>query len=198
MAPCALLVIQQLSSARKSAEGAPDYCRGIERAVAAAVPLAFVRIPFGFHNRSAMEAVIAVCAKYSIPVIGDECTWFGLMDKYFVDMPAPNSLELSLPVTSIPHALACANQMGGWDAVQRALKVVKTVAQKHNVEMQAVALRWCIDQGVIPVVPVGWRHTAEAFGKRGAPPCAVPDIPLFQRMSFLTPEDMQSLSAVTA
>lgn len=171
-------------------------CRGIEAAVAAGVNLAFVRMPFGFHNRSAADAAAAVCGKYGIPVIGDECTLFGLMDRYFVDMPAPSPLEQNLPVTSMPHAMAAAKEMGGWEALQKALKAVETVAKKYSVEMQAVALRWCIDQGVTPVLPVGWRHTAEAFGKRGAPACAVPDTLLFQRTSFLSSEDIEALNAV--
>ena len=81
-------------------------CRGIEAAVAAGVNLKFVRIPFGLHNRSAAVAAVAVCQKYGIPVIGDECTLFGLVDRFFVDMPAPNPLETSLPVPSVPHAMA--------------------------------------------------------------------------------------------
>ena len=171
-------------------------CRGIEAAVAAGVNLKFVRIPFGLHNRSAAVAAVAVCQKYGIPVIGDECTLFGLVDRFFVDMPAPNPLETSLPVPSVPHAMATAKEMGGWEAVQKALKVVDTVAKKHSVKMQAVALRWCMDQGVVPVLPLGWRHTAEAFGKRGAPACAVPDIPLFHRASFLSSDDIEALNAV--
>lgn len=171
-------------------------CRGIEAAVAAGVQLSFARMPFGFHNRSAAEAAIAVCGKYSIPVIGDACTLFGLVDRYFVDMPAPSPLEEKLPVTSMPHALACAKDMGGWEAVQKALKAVEAVATKHSVEMQTVALRWCIDQGVTPVIPVGWKHSAEAFGKRGEPIFAVPDTPLFQRSSFLSSEDLDTLNAV--
>lgn len=172
------------------------FCRGIEAAVAAGVKLAFMRISFGFHNRSAAVAALAVCQKYGIPVIGDECTLFGLVDRYFVDMPAPNPLEANLPVTSVPHAMASAKEMGGWEAVQKALKMVETLAKKYNVEMQAVALRWCMDQGVLPVLPLGWRHTAEAFGKRGAPACAVPDTPLFHRTSFLSADDVEALNAV--
>lgn len=39
-----------------------------------------------------------------------------------------------------------ANNYGGWEKVQELLQVIKTVADKHNVKMQTVALRWQIDQ----------------------------------------------------
>lgn len=120
---------------------------------------------------------------------------FGLIDRYFVDMPAPDPLQKDLPVASVPHALSCVKTMGGWERAQKVLKVVEEIGKKRNVEMQAVALRWCMDQGVTPVIPVGWKHTAASFGKRGAPACAVADMALFQRTSFLGPEDIEMLHA---
>jgi hypothetical protein len=120
---------------------------------------------------------------------------FGLVDRYFLDLPCPSSTDTGLPVTSLPHATAAIQHMGGWKPVQKALRAVDKVAKKHGVEMQSVVLRWCIDNGVTPVVPAGWKHNAEAFGKRGVDAAALPDAAVFLRPSFLDAADMATLNA---
>lgn len=64
--------------------------------------------------------------------------------------------------------------------------------------VQAVALRWVLDQGVMPVVAVAWGGAGGAFGKRGTGEAASPDLQLFQRRTFLDEDDLDRLSAALA
>ena len=46
----------------------------------------------------------------------------------------------------VAYALELANNYGGWEKTQTLLRTIKSVADKHGVMMQTVALRWQIDQ----------------------------------------------------
>lgn len=67
-----------------------------------------------------------------------------------------------------------------------------------SVCVQAVAMRWCLDQGVTPVVPVAWGGAGAAFGKRGLGEAGKPDCKLFMRDTFLDADDTSRLAAALA
>lgn len=72
------------------------------------------------------------------------------------------------------------------------------VRASARVAVQAVALRWAMDHGVVPVVPVAWSGAGGAFGKRGTGDDGRPDALLLGRHTFLDPDDMGRLAAALA
>lgn len=95
-------------------------------------------------------------------------------------------------------ALEIINNYGGWDEIQKLLREVKVVADKHGVKMQTVALRWLIDLGTFPIATARWGEKAwSQFGFyywRGVTPGV--DWQLFAVDSFLDVEDMKRLNAL--
>ena len=71
-------------------------------------------------------------------------------------------------------------------------------AEDVGVCMQAVAMRWCLDQGVSPVVPVAWSRAGAAFGRGGLGEAGKPDSKLFMRDTFLDDDDTSRLTAALA
>lgn len=54
-------------------------------------------------------------------------------------------------------------------------------------------MRWALDGGVCPVVPVAWGRPGASFGRRGCGDGGKPAGKLFMRDSFLDEEDVAAL-----
>lgn len=102
----------------------------------------------------------------------------------------------------MPAAQRLIEAYGGWDKLQALLAAVKAVADRRQVSMQAVALRWQLDQGAVPVLPMWWGQGGpwRALGKghvpADEPPPAVVTKLLADGASFLVEEDLVQLSGV--
>jgi hypothetical protein len=113
-----------------------------------------------------------------------------------------SALDPAAQLASVPAAQRLAEAYGGWDKVQALLVAVKAVADRRQVSMQAVALRWQLDQGAVPVLPMWWGQGGpwRALGKGHAPadepPAGVVSKLLAAGESFLAEEDMVQLSGV--
>jgi hypothetical protein len=99
---------------------------------------------------------------------------------------------------------------------QELLRCIKFIADKHKVSMEAVALRWLIDQGLFPVVGARWRADVTAgpwatfghpYGLRPNEQAAAAadggvrfvsgiDAALFQVASFLDAGDVAAIHAL--
>ncbi len=51
----------------------------------------------------------------------------------------------------MPAALDAVNNIGGWERFQSALAVIKSIADKKNVKVETVALRWQMMSGTYPL-----------------------------------------------
>lgn len=69
---------------------------------------------------------------------------------------APSSQQTSVALPS--------DRYGGWSRFQQLLRCLRAVADRHGVSMEAVAVRWAMDQGVTPVVDINWREAAARPG----------------------------------
>jgi hypothetical protein len=70
---------------------------------------------------------------------------------------------------------------GGWQRFQQLLQCLKSIADKHRVSVEAVALRWLIDQGTFPVTAARWSASAgpwatfgHTYGLQAAAAAALP------------------------
>lgn len=171
-------------------------CRAIEDAIKAGVHISFAHITFGLHNASAARATIAMCQQYGIAIVADGATMFGCVDEHFLGIPCPSQFQQDPPLTSLAGAKAAISQMGGWELVQAALTAIKSVADKHNVTMATVMLRWQMDSGATPVVISAWSHPGGCMGKSPLDEGSPADAQLFQRDTFLDADDRAALDAV--
>jgi hypothetical protein len=59
------------------------------------------------------------------------------------------------------------HRYGGWQRFQLLLQCLKSIADKHCVSVEAVALRWLIDQGTFPVTAARWSASAGPWATFG-------------------------------
>jgi len=198
--------------------GLVDFpARGVLAAIQAGVPVAAVQLPFSIADRSGAEA-LAVARKYGLKVLARGGLMGGVISEKFVGAECPDTTRADAELDDVADALDQINDYGGWGKVQGLLRTVQGIARKHGVAMQAVALRWQIDQGTFPLVPMRWGRSAwRQFGKFYAGGTTLGqdkdrnvlghdsvlhmdavDRQLFQVDSFLDMEDMHALNALAA
>lgn len=79
----------------------------------------------------------------------------------FQSLPVAGATHLSL----FPPQPTC--RYGGWPRFQMLLSCLKGIADKHNVSVEVVALRWLIDQGTFPIAAVRWSASAGPWATYG-------------------------------
>ncbi|KAL6758295.1 radial spoke protein 5 [Haematococcus lacustris] len=172
--------------------------RAVISAIQAGVPVVSLSIPFTLADRS-HQASLEVAREYNIKVLARDGLMGGLISEKYLGHPCPStSGEVDPDLDDVAAAVDLANNYGGWAKVQALLRVVSSIAQKHGVKMQTVALRWQVDLGMFPVATTRWgRQCWSQFGFpywRGSTPGL--DWQLFQVESFLDAQDMAKLHAL--
>jgi hypothetical protein len=131
----------------------------VTAAVRAGVRLAAVKLSYSAGDAAA-AGVARLCAQHGIRVLATGALMEGLVDEAWLGAPCPGTVGCALePAASLASPAAAQRLVqahGGWERVQALLAAVKEVAGRRGVSMQAVALRWQVDKGCVPVLPVWW------------------------------------------
>lgn len=170
--------------------------RAVLTALQAGVPVSSVQVPYSIGDRSFAET-LTLCKQYGIKVLARDGTMGGLISEKYLGLACPEITKGDSDLDSVASCLDMVNNYGGWGKVQEMLAVVKGIADKHDVKMQAVALRWQIDQGVTPVLTTrwgkkNWRQFGYDFHGAGLTPGF--DAKLFKTATFLDDKDMAALN----
>ncbi|MEW5297573.1 MAG: hypothetical protein WDW36_000775 [Sanguina aurantia] len=165
-------------------------------ALQAGVPVVSVQLPHSLGERGHSKT-LGLAKEYGIKVVARDGLMGGLVSPKYVGAPCPDALTPDADLESIPYAVDLINNYGGWERVQELLVTVASVAAKHGVKMQTVALRWQIDQGTFPLVTTRWgsdswrNYGHSTAGKNNEPGI---DAALFQKASFLDASDAELLA----
>lgn len=136
--------------------------RALLQAIQAGVPIISVQVPFSLADRR-HASTIAICRKYGIKILSRDGLMGGLINDKYVGNYCPDTADDNL--VDVAYCVDLINELGGWGVVQNLLSVVKKIADKHGVSMETVALRWQMDQGTFPVVPIQWgKKSTNLFG----------------------------------
>lgn len=168
----------------------------IKAAIQAGIRISTATFTYAIHDQS-NHAVLALCRQYGIRVFATGALAAGLVAPKYLGAPCPDPAKPDADLDSGPAAADLIKSMGGWARVQALLAAIKGVADRHSVTMQAVALRWQMDQGTTPVAricwdPKCWRQFGYLHWTEKRPGL---DPPLFCSPSFLDEQDMVALSA---
>ncbi|WIA14451.1 hypothetical protein OEZ85_002976 [Tetradesmus obliquus] len=152
----------------------------VTAALRAGVPLACVTVSYSLLDVAAAP-LLELCRARGIKVFAAGALAHGLISEAFLGVAAPNTAAVVAGVGSTaagstaggsvaaaealgPDNLAAGMQAvkryGSWQRFQRLLACLKSVADKHCVSLEAVALRWLIDQGTIPLTAARWSASA--------------------------------------
>lgn len=74
----------------------------------------------------------------------------GFISQAYVDQPCPASLNRSLQKYRL-----VIDEAGGWSALQRLLRLLSRVAEKHSTTLAAIAARWVLDQSMVGAIILG-------------------------------------------
>ncbi|KAG2433807.1 hypothetical protein HXX76_008165 [Chlamydomonas incerta] len=171
----------------------------LKAAIQAGVPITCVQVEYSYFVRTA-QPVVDLCAKYGIKVLARGGTLGGLLSAKYSSAPPPDPVRGDADLDSVPGCLDAVNNLGGWDVVQLAHQMLKTVADRHGVKPETVMLRWQIDAGCFPLVTSRWSNRVwRQFGYEGWSSFEVSggrpgvDAALFQVESFLDELDYNVL-----
>ena len=96
-----------------------------------------------------------MCAKHDVGILAYGTLLGGFLSERWLGKPEPK--DQSSLNWSLRKYLRFINAAGGWDAFQCVLKALSIIAQKHNVNIAAVATRYVLDIPVVSAVIVGSR-----------------------------------------
>ncbi|WIA22457.1 hypothetical protein OEZ85_004755 [Tetradesmus obliquus] len=156
----------------------------VTAALRAGVPLACVTVSYNLLDVAAAP-LLELCRARGITVFAAGALAHGLISEAFLGVAAPNTAagagsaaagstaggSVAAAEALGPDNLAAAMQAvaryGGWQRFQRLLACLKSVADKHRVSLEAVALRWLIDQGTFPLTAARWSASAGPWATFG-------------------------------
>ena len=111
------------------------------------------QVSFSLLDRRAAGDLSALCREKGVQLLAYGTVAGGLLTEKWLGKPAP----AELPTWSLMKYRRFADAAGGWDALQRLLQALHTVAQKHGVSMANVACRAILDEPAVAAVIVGAR-----------------------------------------
>uniref|UniRef100_A0A061R728 Aldo keto reductase n=1 Tax=Tetraselmis sp. GSL018 TaxID=582737 RepID=A0A061R728_9CHLO len=186
--------------AKVRAVGLLDFpFRGVLDAIQMGIPVTMVQVNYHICDTSA-EPILGLCAKYGIKVAANNGTLGGLINEKYLGVESPDSLVDDPDLDSVAECLDLVQKFGGWERLQSLLEALKSIADKHRVSMQSVAVRFQMDRGTFPVLPVNWEPFVwMPFGnpvwldhnKPGV------DEKLFHKASFLDEDDLALIASRT-
>ncbi|MFM6455955.1 MAG: aldo/keto reductase, partial [Planktothrix sp.] len=79
----------------------------------------------------------------------------GFLSEQYLNQPEPNNFRLE--TVSLKKYKNMIDAWGGWSLFQELLKTLKAIAQKHNVTIPNIAVRYILEQPTVAGAMVGTR-----------------------------------------
>jgi aryl-alcohol dehydrogenase-like predicted oxidoreductase len=113
------------------------------------------QVQFSLVDRRPEVAMIDYCQKHDIKLLTYGTLCGGFLSENYLNKPEPRPLELL--TVSLKKYKNMINSWGDWSLFQELLKTLKTIADKHQVSMANVAVKFILDQPTVAGVIVGAR-----------------------------------------
>uniref|UniRef100_A0A383V713 NADP-dependent oxidoreductase domain-containing protein n=1 Tax=Tetradesmus obliquus TaxID=3088 RepID=A0A383V713_TETOB len=134
----------------------------VSKIVDAGVPVANNQVQFSLLDRRPLNGMLEYCQAHGIKLMSYGSVAGGLLSDRYVEEPKKGLFgqakfsPVDLNTSSLKMYWGVAKQFGGQELWRELLQVLHQVAQKHNVSVANVALRWVMQQGdahtVFPIV----------------------------------------------
>ncbi|NNE04989.1 MAG: aldo/keto reductase [Xanthomonadales bacterium] len=122
-------------------------------AVASGIPIITNQVSFSLLDQRAAGAMTEVCKKYRVRLLAYGTLAGGFLSEQWLGQPEPTELS----TWSQMKYKRFIDAAGGWDRFQSLLRVVASVAARHDVTIAAVASRHVLDQPAVCGVILGAR-----------------------------------------
>ncbi|WP_199250517.1 aldo/keto reductase [[Phormidium] sp. ETS-05] len=128
------------------------------------------QVQFSLVDRRPLVKMSQFCTENGIKLFAYGTLGGGLLSERYYQQPEPGFGQLN--TASLRKYKNMVAAWGGWDLLQELLGVLKQIAQKHQVSIANVAVRYILDQPAVAGVIVGTRlgvsehieETARVFG----------------------------------
>lgn len=116
------------------------------------ISIASNQVPFSLVDRRASSDMAAWCRSNSIGLLTNSALGAGFICERFLGLPEPSKRLFDSP--QVARFASVIRAWGGWSLFQELLYAVKQVADKHNVSMPNVAIKWALQSTGLTAVIV--------------------------------------------
>ena len=124
--------------------------------LSAGIPIVSHQVQYSVLDRRPATAMTRLCEENGVHLLCYGGLAGGFLSDRYLDRPAPVS---PLENRSLVKYRLIIDEFGGWDRFQEMLRVLRAIADRHDVSICAVALRWVLDQPRVAGAIVGARHS---------------------------------------
>lgn len=124
-------------------------------AVASGIPIVSNQVCHSLIDQRAYGKMADVCSEYDVKLLAFGTLAGGFLTDKWLGKPEPKSEDLK--TWSEMKYKRFINEAGGWEPFQNLLKVVKKVADKHQVSIANVATRFMLEVDLVAGVIIGAR-----------------------------------------
>ncbi|MBW4559513.1 MAG: aldo/keto reductase [Trichormus sp. ATA11-4-KO1] len=123
--------------------------------IAAGIKIVSNQVQFSLVDRRPEVNMVQFCQQHDIKLFTYGSVCGGLLSEKYLGKPEPRSTDLS--TVSLRKYKNMIDAWGGWQLFQELLSTLKQIADKHQVSIANVAVRYILDQPAVGGVIVGAR-----------------------------------------
>ncbi len=126
----------------------------------AGIALVSMQVQYSLLDRRPAGALSQLCAQSPLKLLCYGTLAGGFLTDRWLGQPEPQPHSQSLTNRSLVKYKLIIDDFGGWEAFQELLHILRRVADRHGVDISAVATRWVLDQPHVAAAIVGARYAA--------------------------------------
>jgi aryl-alcohol dehydrogenase-like predicted oxidoreductase len=127
----------------------------VSEIIAHGIPIASIQTQYSILDRRATKTLVPLLQKHEIDLLCYGSVAGGLLSDYYLGKAA---LQEPYENRSLAKYLLIVEELGGWDALQAILKVLKEIAGSKNTDIASVAAAYCLAQNAVRACIIGARN----------------------------------------
>ena len=112
---------------------------------------------YSLLDRRPERHMTACCSENNVSLLPYGVLAGGFLSDQYLGNPEPTK-----PNRSLQKYRLIIEEAGGWDALQRLLEVLASIAGKHGTSIDAIAARWVLDQPTVAAIILGIGNRSRA------------------------------------
>lgn len=124
----------------------------LEQLLDTGLPIRTDQVQYSLLDRRPGGELSVICRRRGIDLLAYGTLAGGLLSKHWIGAPCPDPRTVN---RSLLKYLLIVEECGGWDAQQRRLETLDTIAEKHGVDLTSIAMRWVLERAGVAAAIVG-------------------------------------------
>lgn len=120
------------------------------------IPVASVQTQYSVIDRRATEKLAPLMLEHDVALLCYGSVAGGLLSDRYLGEPEP---QAPFENRSLVKYILMVEEMGGWDALQNVLEVLRAIADTHGTDIATIASAYCLSQPGVRACIVGARNT---------------------------------------